>query len=217
MATDPDCIFCKIVAGAIPCFNVYEDDDTLAFMDINPVNEGHALIVPKVHSEDVFAVSDAAIAATSMAAKSVAKAVWYCFLPENRILVLCLRFSHHGKECVMKRLAHVKWSRWALPVLGICGWFFFALGEGAEARSSRLPLGAPLARQALAFNPFTLKISPARIDRKGFFRLRNGRRQHLGARALNIPRRLPRALNKPRLPRALLLPRRPPSRSPFKP
>ncbi len=89
MATDPDCIFCKIVAGAIPCFKVYEDDDTLAFMDINPVNEGHALIVPKVHSEDVFAVSDAAIAATSMAAKSVAKAVQAALDPPGMNLFQC--------------------------------------------------------------------------------------------------------------------------------
>ncbi len=89
MATDPDCIFCKIVAGAIPCFKVYEDDDTLAFMDINPVNEGHALVIPKAHSEDVFAVSDEAIAATSMAAKRVAKAVQAALEPAGMNLFQC--------------------------------------------------------------------------------------------------------------------------------
>ena len=41
--TDPNCIFCKIVAGQIPCFKLLEDEETIAFMDINPVNPGHAL------------------------------------------------------------------------------------------------------------------------------------------------------------------------------
>lgn len=44
-----DCIFCKIVAGAIPCRKVYEDDDVLAFHDIHPVAPVHFMIVPKLH------------------------------------------------------------------------------------------------------------------------------------------------------------------------
>ena len=47
--TDPNCIFCKIVAGQIPCFKLLEDQETIAFMDINPVNPGHALAVAKGH------------------------------------------------------------------------------------------------------------------------------------------------------------------------
>ena len=47
--TDGTCIFCKIVAGQIPCFKLLEDDNTIAFMDINPVNPGHALAVAKGH------------------------------------------------------------------------------------------------------------------------------------------------------------------------
>lgn len=70
-----DCIFCKIIAGEIPSFRIYEDDETFAFMDINPANEGHALVIPKEHSENVYAVSDAAIAATVIAAKKVATAI----------------------------------------------------------------------------------------------------------------------------------------------
>ena len=42
MSQDPDCIFCKIVAGDIPSFKVLEDDRTIAFMDVNPAAEGHA-------------------------------------------------------------------------------------------------------------------------------------------------------------------------------
>lgn len=44
-----DCIFCKIIAGEIPCYKVYEDDNVLAFLDITPVNPGHTLVVPKKH------------------------------------------------------------------------------------------------------------------------------------------------------------------------
>ena len=47
--TDPNCIFCKIVAGEIPCAKVYESDTVIAFLDIAPVNPGHTLVVPKGH------------------------------------------------------------------------------------------------------------------------------------------------------------------------
>jgi len=46
-----DCIFCKIIAGEIPCTRVYEDDACLAFMDIGPLADGHTLLVPKKHYE----------------------------------------------------------------------------------------------------------------------------------------------------------------------
>ncbi|MFP4052678.1 MAG: HIT family protein [Phycisphaerae bacterium] len=49
MIREPDCIFCKIVAGEIPCAKVYEDDACVAFMDIGPVAEGHVLVIPKAH------------------------------------------------------------------------------------------------------------------------------------------------------------------------
>ena len=45
-----DCIFCKIAAGEIPSFKVYEDDKVLAYLDINPFSPGHTLVIPKVHS-----------------------------------------------------------------------------------------------------------------------------------------------------------------------
>ncbi len=75
MRTDKDCIFCKIVAGEIPCYKIFEDELTLAFMDINPANHGHALAIPKEHWEDVYAVPDALLAATAETVKRVAGAV----------------------------------------------------------------------------------------------------------------------------------------------
>lgn len=47
--SDPNCIFCKIVAGEIPCAKIYESDTVIAFLDIAPVNAGHALVLPKAH------------------------------------------------------------------------------------------------------------------------------------------------------------------------
>jgi histidine triad (HIT) family protein len=48
-----DCIFCKIVKGEIPCHKVWEDENYLAFLDINPVNEGHVLLIPKKHHKNL--------------------------------------------------------------------------------------------------------------------------------------------------------------------
>ncbi len=57
MKTDPDCIFCKIVAGDVPCAKVYEDDRALAFMDIMPLNRGHLLVIPKEHFGNILEIS----------------------------------------------------------------------------------------------------------------------------------------------------------------
>ena len=52
--SDPDCLFCKIVAGEIPATVVREDERTFAFMDINPATRGHALVVPRTHGRDLL-------------------------------------------------------------------------------------------------------------------------------------------------------------------
>jgi len=49
-----DCLFCKIINKEIPCFSVYEDDQALVFLDIAPINDGHVLIVPKKHCENML-------------------------------------------------------------------------------------------------------------------------------------------------------------------
>lgn len=51
-----DCIFCKIIKGEIPCFKIYEDDLFFAFLDINPTNPGHTLLIPKHHYRWVYEV-----------------------------------------------------------------------------------------------------------------------------------------------------------------
>lgn len=81
--TDPDCIFCKIIAGEIPSIKLYEDDATFAFTDINPANEGHALVIPKEHAANVYEVSDEAISKTIVTAKKVATAIQKTLNPDG--------------------------------------------------------------------------------------------------------------------------------------
>jgi histidine triad (HIT) family protein len=73
MTTDPDCIFCKIVAGDIPSHKLGEDDNTLAFMDINPWTRGHALVIPKNHSRNIYDADAEDLAATHIAAQGLAQ------------------------------------------------------------------------------------------------------------------------------------------------
>lgn len=57
-----DCLFCKIVAGGIPCTKVYEDDTVFAFLDIHPVNIGHTLVIPKAHHSNLYDTPDETLA-----------------------------------------------------------------------------------------------------------------------------------------------------------
>ncbi len=68
-----DCIFCKIVKGEIPAKKIYEDSHTIAFLDINPANPGHTLVVPKKHSEDITHADDGDLHKTIEAVKIIVK------------------------------------------------------------------------------------------------------------------------------------------------
>jgi histidine triad (HIT) family protein len=67
------CIFCKIVAGEIPSHKVYEDDQTLAFLDILPASRGHTLVIPKEHAESLFDITPETLAAVMASAQTVAR------------------------------------------------------------------------------------------------------------------------------------------------
>ncbi|MBO4964767.1 MAG: HIT family protein [Muribaculaceae bacterium] len=68
-------IFSKIIAGEIPCYKIAENDDFFAFLDINPVNYGHTLVVPKVETDYIFDIDDDHLAKMMLFAKRVAKAI----------------------------------------------------------------------------------------------------------------------------------------------
>ena len=67
-----DCLFCKIVAGEIPCHKVWEDENHFAFLDISPIREGHTLVIPKAHAPYVFDLNQDAYNALMRAVKTVA-------------------------------------------------------------------------------------------------------------------------------------------------
>ncbi|HET8978511.1 MAG TPA: HIT family protein [Solirubrobacteraceae bacterium] len=71
--TDPDCIFCKIVAGELPSQRVDEDERTVAFMDLNPATRGHALVVPRAHARNLLEIEHDDLAATVAAAQRLAR------------------------------------------------------------------------------------------------------------------------------------------------
>jgi histidine triad (HIT) family protein len=69
---DEDCIFCRIIAGKLPSQRIDEDADTVAFMDINPWVRGHALVVPRNHSKDLWEIPEEDLRHTAAAAKRLA-------------------------------------------------------------------------------------------------------------------------------------------------
>jgi histidine triad (HIT) family protein len=68
-----DCLFCKIVAGEIPAEKIDEDEHTIAFMDINPWTRGHALVIPREHTPNLYEIPDDELAHTAVASKRLAK------------------------------------------------------------------------------------------------------------------------------------------------
>jgi len=66
-----NCLFCKIIDKIIPSAIVYEDEHTLAFLDIHPMSAGHTLVIPKVHAENILDLSDTQIGPLFQAVKKV--------------------------------------------------------------------------------------------------------------------------------------------------
>jgi histidine triad (HIT) family protein len=75
VSSDPDCIFCKILAGELPATIVDEDERTVAFMDINPATRGHALVIPRAHSRDLLSVESEDLKAVAVAAQRLARSM----------------------------------------------------------------------------------------------------------------------------------------------
>jgi histidine triad (HIT) family protein len=78
-----DCVFCRIVARQIPATVVFEDEHTLAFMDIGQVNPGHVLVAVKKHAENLYALDDAQASAVLRTAARLARAIRDAFNPEG--------------------------------------------------------------------------------------------------------------------------------------
>ncbi len=72
---DPNCIFCKIAAGDIPCHKLYEDEQVLAFLDLGPLAAGHALVIPKHHAQTLGELPDEDAAAIGRVLPRLSKAI----------------------------------------------------------------------------------------------------------------------------------------------
>ena len=131
-----NCIFCKIVKGEIPCFKILEDDRVLSFADVNPINAGHTLIVPKRHAENIWEIDREDLTAIHQASLKIARAMKTSLDPDG-IAILQL----NGKavnQVVMHYHLHLIPRKSTDPKLKMSEWDLVpgdmtAIGKTAEA------------------------------------------------------------------------------------
>jgi histidine triad (HIT) family protein len=115
-----DCIFCKIVRGEIPCFKVYEDDRVLAFEDINPISEGHTLVIPKRHAQNLWEIHREDLAAVQLASQKVAHAIREALEPTG---IAALQLNGRGvNQVVMHYHLHLIPRTSDSPPLPVTSW-----------------------------------------------------------------------------------------------
>jgi histidine triad (HIT) family protein len=115
-----ECVFCRIVKGDLPCFKVYEDERVRAFEDINPIAEGHTLIIPKRHAENLWEISDEDLAAIHLVSKKLAHALRKAMKPTG-IAVLQLN-GQGAKQMVLHYHLHLVPRIAGSPPLPITNW-----------------------------------------------------------------------------------------------
>lgn len=110
-----DCLFCKIVAGQIPCTKVAEDENCLTFMDINPISPGHTLVIPKRHCEAIHEMSPEEAAHIGRCLPALAAAVKAAVGAEG------LNVLQNNGTCAGQAVAHLHFHlipRWPGDGLG---------------------------------------------------------------------------------------------------
>jgi len=115
-----DCIFCKITKGEIPSFKVYEDDRVFAFEDINPIAEGHTLVIPKRHTQDLWEIPGEDLAAVHLASQKIIRAIKEVLNPTG---VACLQLNGRGvNQVVMHYHLHLVPRTGGDPELPLTTW-----------------------------------------------------------------------------------------------
>ena len=106
-------IFSKIIAGEIPSYQIYEDDLYYAFLDINPLAEGHTLVIPKVETDYLFDLEDDLLAGMMVVAKKVALAIDQTMVCKRvGVAVLGLEVPHaHIHLVPLNSLYDIEFSR----------------------------------------------------------------------------------------------------------
>jgi len=114
-----DCIFCKIINGEIPSEKVYEDDKVFAFMDINPLNDGHVLIIPKSHAGTIHEIGEDDFLAVMSATHKLAAAVRKALNPDG---INLLQLNGKAANQVIPHLhVHIV-PRWSGDGLTVSQW-----------------------------------------------------------------------------------------------
>ncbi|MCF8062664.1 MAG: HIT family protein [Deltaproteobacteria bacterium] len=115
-----DCIFCRIARGELPCHKVYEDDKVIAFEDISPVSEGHTLVVPKQHAENLFEISAEDLTAVHLAGQKIVRAIRKALDPVG---VAVLQLNGRGvNQIVMHYHVHLIPRAAGGPALPVSDW-----------------------------------------------------------------------------------------------
>lgn len=118
--TMEDCIFCKIVQGEIPCFKIYEDEKILAFEDINPISEGHTLIIPKRHAQDLWELPAEDLTAIHLSSQKIIRAIKKALKPTG---VALLQLNGRGaNQVVMHYHLHLMPRIGENPPLPVTEW-----------------------------------------------------------------------------------------------
>jgi histidine triad (HIT) family protein len=128
MSAEASCLFCKIVRGEIPSYRIAEDDNYYAFLDINPLAQGHTLVIPKQETDYLFDLEDDLLAGMMVFSKKVALAIEKV-VPCKRIgvAVLGLEVPHaHIHLIPINSEADISFSR---PKLKLTDEEFRALAE----------------------------------------------------------------------------------------
>ncbi len=130
------CIFCKIVRGEIPCFKILEDDRVLSFADVNPINTGHTLIIPKRHAENIWEIDGEDLTAIHRASLKIARAMKISLNPDG-IAILQLN-GKSVNQVVMHYHLHLIPRKSTDPKLKMTEWDLVpgdmtAIGKTAEA------------------------------------------------------------------------------------
>jgi histidine triad (HIT) family protein len=95
------CIFCKIVAGELPSYRVYEDEKTLAFLNIYPSGVGHTIVIPKAHYANLEEISELDLTALILATKKVG------LILKNKLEVLGYNIASNNDPVAGQEIPHI--------------------------------------------------------------------------------------------------------------
>lgn len=127
-----DCTFCKIIKGEIPHYIIYQDKDTFAFLDIRPVNKGHALVIPKKHYENIYEIPEDILKKVIITTQKITKSIKRVLKPDG--INICLNNEPAAGQVVPHLHFHV------MPRYNGDGYQFwegseYQKGEGEEISS----------------------------------------------------------------------------------